>query len=132
IRTIGAPPSAAQRVPPLRMPLTLGGNASKLPPTMIVLGSPDLKVISGTLTNSLAQGLGGYRVAALGRWDPTEPATEVSTVDFTDGTGAYAVTLSDQLVGPVEIVARPMPGQVAPTIHLANIDASRSSSGHDA
>jgi hypothetical protein len=37
------------------------------------------------------------------------------------------VTLSDGLVGTVELVARPPAGTVAPTVHLANIDATKSS-----
>src|SRR5262249_10087821 len=65
------------------------------------------------------------------------PVTEVSTIDYTDATGMYAITLSDELVGAVELIARPVaarPGDVAPvaaTIHIVNVDAA-ASSVHDA
>jgi hypothetical protein len=73
---------------------------------------------------------------ALGRWDPNEPVTEVSTVAYTDATGKYSVTLSDDLIGTVELIARPkavaitLPPVFAPTIHLGDIDALASST-HD-
>ena len=121
-QTAGTGP--AERVPPLRMQVSVTGNT---PASSIVLGGMDLPVISGTLTNGLGQGIMGYRVVALGRWDPTEAPIEVSSVSFTSTTGAYAVTLSDQLVGTVEIVARPPSGTIAPTVHIANIDATKSS-----
>ncbi|MBC7973436.1 MAG: hypothetical protein H7138_00515, partial [Myxococcales bacterium] len=80
------------------------------------------------------QGLAGYRVVALGRWDASEPATEVSTIDYTEGNGNYAVTLSAGLVGTVELVARPadtldgsMTRVIAPTVRVANIDATETS-----
>jgi hypothetical protein len=117
-------PSAAELVPPLRMQVAITTNTGA---TAIELGGLDLPVISGTLTNGLGQGLLGYRVAALGRWDLTASPTEVSSVDFTDANGGYAVTLSDQLVGTVELVARPPSGTAAPTVHFANIDATKSS-----
>jgi hypothetical protein len=92
------------------------------------LGGLDLPVLSGTLTDAAGRGLAQYRVAALGRWDAMAPAVEVSTVDFTDASGAYAVTLSDDLFGTVELVARPTGKTAAPTVHIANIDSSKSSS----
>ena len=115
-------------VPPLRLATTVGGATMKL-----TLGDSDLPVLSGTLTDSTGQGLRGYRVAALGRWDQNEPATEVSSVMTTDSTGAYAVTLSDNLIGTVELVASAPPPDdnnnthVGPTVHISNIDATRSS-----
>jgi len=130
-RPLGATPSAAEQVPPLRMTLPLTATTTI---KAIELGGPSLPVISGTLKNVLDQGVAGYRVAALGRWNATEPVSEVSTVDFTEASGAYSVTLSAGLVGTVELVARPadstvagMASAVAPTVHLANIDALRSS-----
>jgi hypothetical protein len=115
---------AGTAVPPRRMQVMITENTA---PTTIELGGLDLPVISGTLTNGLGQGLSGYRVAALGRWDLTAPPTEVSTVDFTDTSGGYAVTLSGELVGTVELVAHPPSGAIAPTVHLASIDATKSS-----
>ena len=124
--------SAAELVPPRRMQVSVTDNTSAAP---IALGGPGLPVISGTLSDSLGRGLAGYRVSALGRWDPSAPATEVSTVAYTDAQGAYAVTLSDELAGPVELVARPvgssgMAAPIAPAIRVGNIDATRSSQ-HD-
>jgi hypothetical protein len=66
-------------------------------------------------------------VFALGRWDQAEPPALVSTVDLTDANGGYSVTLSDDLVGTVELIARPPDGTVGATVHLTNIDATRSS-----
>lgn len=114
---------SAEQVPPLRTQLSIVDNTSKT----LALGGASLPVLSGTLRDSNALGLAGYRVVALGHWDPNAAPTEVSTVDFTGANGGYAVTLSESLVGTVEIVAKPPAGVVAPTIHIANIDATRSS-----
>jgi hypothetical protein len=116
--------SAALPLPPLHFQVGMLDNTT----VKTELGGLDLPVLSGTLTDAAGRGLAQYRVAALGRWDPADPAVEVSTVDFTDASGAYAVTLSDDLVGTVELVARPTGKTVAPTVHLANIDSTRSSS----
>jgi len=116
--------AASELAPPLR--LLLGAPDTTAVKT-IVLGGAELPVISGALTNSLSQGLANYRVSAFGRWSAAEPPTEVSSVDFTDAMGSYAVTLSSGLVGTVELVARPPSGTIAPTIHLANVDATKSS-----
>jgi len=122
--------SAAEVVPPRRLQLSVTDNTATQP---IELGGADLPAITGTLVDSLGRGIANYRVSALGRWDPTESPVEVSTVDFTDASGAYAITLSDDLVGTVELVARPVPAAIdgapptAPTIHVAGIDALRTS-----
>jgi hypothetical protein len=114
----------AEHVPPLRMQVSVMANA---PASQIVLGGMNLPMLTGTLTNTLGQGISNYRVVALGRWDPAEAPSEVSSVSFTSATGAYAVILSDQLVGTVELVARPPADTIAPAIHIANIDATKSS-----
>jgi hypothetical protein len=119
----GPGPGTAAQVPPLRRYVSLADTKNL---GSVELGGLDLPVISGSLTSGLG-GLAGYRVSALGRWDATEPPTEVSTVDFTDVNGGYAVTLSDNLVGTVELVARPPDGTVGATVHLTNIDATKSS-----
>jgi len=120
----GTEPSPAEQVPPLRMQVSITSNTTA---SAIELGGMDLPVISGTLTNGLGQGLAGYRVSALGRWDSSSAPTEVSSVDFTSTSGAYAVTLSRDLMGTVELVARPPSGTVGATVHVANIDATKSS-----
>lgn len=123
IETQGAS-APALPLPPLRF------QAAMLDSTTVKteLGGADLPVLSGTVTDATGLGLAGYRVTALGRWDAAQAPVEVSTVDFTDAAGAYAVTLSDDLVGPVELVARPTAKTTAPTLHIANIDSTRSSS----
>lgn len=124
--------SAAERVPPLRTTVSVAASLART----IQLGGADLPVLSGHFTNALGQGLANWRVVALGHWDPTEPNTEVSTVAYTDSAGRYALTLSADLVGSVEIVARPrpplanLPPTYAATIHIPGVDATTSSS-HD-
>jgi hypothetical protein len=114
----------AELVPPLRMQVAVTDNTNA---QAITLGGAGLPTITGTLKDSLGRALGGYRVVALGRWDLTEPVTEVSTVAYTDNlTGGYTVTLSDDLAGPVELIARPTSGVVGPTVHVANLDSTRS------
>jgi len=109
-------------VPPLRLQLGPTDSLTQ----KLELGGPDLPVVRGTLTNALGQGLAGYRVVALGRWEATASPTEVSSVSLTDSSGAYAVTLSDGLYGTVELVARPPHDTVGATIRLANLDAKLS------
>jgi hypothetical protein len=121
---IGTMQATTQSVPPRRTRASPGDNLNL---GTLELGGADLPVISGALTNGLGQGLAGYRVAALGRWDPAEPASEVSSVALTDSSGVYAITLSAELVGTVELVARPPSGTVSPTLRVASIDATKSS-----
>jgi len=116
--------SSALPLPPLRFQIAAPDNVA----AKAEVGGLDLPVLSGTLLDSSGRGLAQYRVVALGRWELGAPAVEVSTIDFTDANGAYAVTMSDDLVGPVELVARPTSSAVAPTVHLSNIDPSKSSS----
>lgn len=122
--------SAAEIVPPRRMQVSVSDN---LVTQAIELGGADLPAISGTLRDSSGAGLANYRVSAFGHWDPTEPAVEVSTVDYTDATGAYSVTLSDDLIGTVELVARPVaatspgPPPTAAAIHVTGLTATASS-----
>lgn len=122
--------SAAEIVPPRRMQLSVRDN---LATQAFELGGADLQVISGTLHDGSGAGIPNYRISAFGHWDPTEPAVEVSTVDYTDASGAYAVTLSDGLVGTVELVARPVSATImgapptAAVIHAGGIDARVSS-----
>ena len=122
--------SAAEIVPPRRMQVSVSDNTNI---QTIALGGADLPAVTGTLRDSTGAGLANYRVSAFGRWDPTEPAIEVSTIDYTDATGGFSIALSDELVGTVELIARPVPVKLddppptAPTIHAPGIDATRSS-----
>jgi len=120
-------------VPPARLTLSMSDSIdTKSITTNVTLGGAGLPVISGSLTSESGQGMAGYRVSALGHWVEGEPATEVSSVSITDVNGGYAVILSDQLAGAVELVARPPTrvtetDPVAPTVHVASIDAQKSS-----
>jgi hypothetical protein len=125
--------SAAEIVPPRRMQVSVSDNLAL---QTIDLGGADLPTITGTLRDASGAGIANYRVSALGHWDPTEPAVEVSTIDYTDATGAFSVTLSDQLAGTVDLVARPVSatgGGAPPTaaaIRFGGLDATVST-GHD-
>lgn len=122
--------SAAEIVPPRRMQIAISDN---LATQAIELGGADLPTISGTLRDSSGAGIASYRVSAFGHWDPTEPVVEVSTVDYTDASGAYSVTLSDDLIGTVELVARPVAATntgappTAAAIHVTGLAAAASS-----
>lgn len=122
--------SAAEIVPPRRMQVSVSDN---LATQAIELGGADLPTISGTLRDSSGAGIANYRVSAFGHWDPTEPVVEVSTVDYTDASGAYSVTLSDKLVTTVDLVARPVPATstgapaTAAAIRLTGLGATASS-----
>ena len=119
----------AELVPPLRMQVAVTDNTNT---RAVTLGGLGLPAISGHLFDRFGAPVGGYRVVALGRWDPTEPIFEVSTVAYTDTvTGAYSVTLSDGLAGPVELVARPTGMTVGATVHVANLDSTRSTTSKD-
>lgn len=123
--------SAAEIVPPRRMQIAVSDNLST---QAFELGGANLPAISGTLRDSSGAGIANYRISAFGHWDPTEPAVEVSTVDYTDATGAYSVTLSDELTGTVDLVARPVSATstgappTAALIHVSGLDATMSSS----
>lgn len=111
----------AQLVPPMRFELDAPADLTR----MITLGGLDLPVIDGTLVTAGGSGLAQHRVVAMGHWELGSPLTEVSTVDYTDADGKFRLVLSRNLVGDVEIVARPW-GVAAPTLRLAGIPATTS------
>lgn len=108
----------AELVPPRRLVLPVADN---LEHQTYTLGSADSPKIYGSLKDGLGNYLTSYRVVALGRWDADAGTTEVSTVDYVTN-GQYAITLSDGLVGPIEIVAKPYdPNVIAPELHVGGI-----------
>lgn len=110
--------SAAQIVPPLRLTdVMIGDDHATLP---ITLGGSDLATIEGQLADTVGNGLASYRVVALGRWEESADATEVSTVDYTASDGKFHLVLAKDVVGSLEIVAKPY-GTLAPTLHLGNL-----------
>ena len=109
----------AELVPPQRFNLDVSTDVEHQTYT---LGTVQPMTISGVIKDSLGSYLTSYRVVALGRWDLTPAATEVSSVCFsTDGT--YSIQLSEGIVGPIEIVARPyLDNVVAATLHVSNVE----------
>ncbi|MBX3162302.1 MAG: hypothetical protein KF773_40430 [Deltaproteobacteria bacterium] len=115
------PNSAAALLPPkrfeLRVPDTTTGK-------VIEVGAEKLAILEGTLTMA-SQGLKDYRVVALGRWEERASLTEVSTVAYTSSTGRFTLRLSADVVGAVEIVAKPFGDSSGlPTLHIANVPNS--------
>lgn len=109
----------AQIVPPKRIVVVADGDLSHQTYT---LGSS--AQISGVIKDGLGTYLTKYRVVALGRWETNGATTEVSSVAYsTDGT--YSIALSEDTVGPIELVARPYdPQTVAPELHVPMVEAS--------
>lgn len=112
--------SLAQLVPPLQTRIAIPASASG---NLLELGGPGLPRVTGSVTTAGGGPLAGYRVVALGRWEPEQAPTEVSTVDFTGADGAYAIALSRGLVGDVELVARPFNLPPRPELRLGGIPA---------
>ncbi|MGE3766701.1 MAG: hypothetical protein AB7L94_30890 [Kofleriaceae bacterium] len=108
----------AEVVPPMRFEMPLTADTTKT----LTLGGLSLPTVEGTLLAAAGGGLEDYRVVAMGRWQQGGPPTEVSTVSYTGSNGAFHLTLSPNLVGTVEIVARPSdPLLGKPTLHLLDV-----------
>lgn len=113
--------SLAEAVPPMRFQLPLTNDTTKT----LTLGGLSLPTVEGTLLAAGGGGLEDYRVVAMGRWEQGAPLTEVSTVSYTGANGAFHLTLSPDLVGTVEIVARPStPMAGAMTLHLLDVPSA--------
>jgi hypothetical protein len=119
--TLGTTP--AQLVPPARIVVT--GTMAENRTTL--LGGIDNPVVEGTLLSSTGNGLGYHRVVAMGRWDENEALTEVSTVAYTGTDGRFRLTLAANLIGNVEIVAKPYAALLEPTLRLDGVPATSSS-----
>ncbi|MFN0248947.1 MAG: hypothetical protein ACKV2T_18805 [Kofleriaceae bacterium] len=108
----------AEVVPPMRFQMPVLVDTTKT----LALGGLSLATVEGTLLASAGGGLEDYRVVAMGRWEEDAPSTEVSTVAYTASTGAFRLTLSPDLVGSVDIVARPSDSTSGrPTLHLLDV-----------
>nr|MBA3500240.1 hypothetical protein [Deltaproteobacteria bacterium] len=92
---MGSSVTPAQFLPPLRTQLTIEGNATG---KVLELGGLGLPTISGVIKNDSGQPQSNYRVVAVGRWDPNQAPTEVSTVDFTGSDGTFQIQLSGGLI----------------------------------
>ncbi|HUS27176.1 MAG TPA: hypothetical protein VMZ53_01670 [Kofleriaceae bacterium] len=108
----------AELVPPKRLVLYATDN---LEHQTYSLGGANPVVITGVLKDALGGYLTSYRVVALGRWDTDAGTTEVSTVDYVTN-GQYSITLSEGLVGPIELVAKSFdPNVTAPELHVVGV-----------
>ena len=108
----------AEIVPPRRLTIYATDDIEHQTYTV---GSASPQVISGVLKDPLGNNLTKYRVVALGRWDVQSTPTEVSTVSFA-ADGNYSITIADNVLGPIEIVARSYDDMtVAPELHVSNL-----------
>ncbi len=115
----------AELYPPMRFPLLAKDNTIT---RTILLGGANLPAIDGTVLSSVGGGLSRYRVVAMGHWEVGAAPTEVSTVDYTAADGKFHIILSANLIGPVELVAKPAPsGPAAPTLHMFDVPSNAAS-----
>lgn len=118
-------PSAAELYPPMRFALDAKNNSYT---RTIMLGGATLPTIDGSVVGALGGGLSHYRVVAMGHWEASSPPTEVSSVDYTGSDGKFHIVLAENLVGNVELVARPAASApAAPTLHQLEISSTTSS-----
>jgi hypothetical protein len=114
------PPSVspAMVAPPLRTTLAVAENTSMV----FTLGSAASKTVTGTISDG-SRVLSGYRVVALGRWDTAAALVEVSTVDYVGAgrNGKFSITIADNTVGPITIVAKPYGDVLAPTLYVGAV-----------
>ncbi len=121
----GGSPSAAELYPPMRFTLDAKNNSYT---KTILLGGATQPTVDGTVVGALGGGLSHYRVVAMGHWEASSPPTEVSSVDYTGSDGKFHIVLADNLVGTVELVARPAPNApAAPTLHQQQVSSTSSS-----
>ncbi|MEO8841785.1 MAG: hypothetical protein ABI591_23155 [Kofleriaceae bacterium] len=87
-----------------------------------ILGTVSSQVISGLLTDGANHPLAKYRVVARGKLSATAAQSEVSSVYYTTD-GTFALTLADNAVGPISVVATPYDNNVvAPTLTLGGLE----------
>jgi hypothetical protein len=121
----GGSPSAAELYPPIRFALDAKNNSYT---KTIMLGAGNLPTIDGTVLGSAGGGLSHYRVVAMGHWEASSPPTEVSSVDYTGSDGKFHIVLAENLVGNVELIARPAASApAAPTLHQQEVSSTASS-----
>ena len=111
-----------QQVPPLQVQVAIAASVSGY---VLELGGLTLPKVTGTLVTLGGTPLPNYRVVALGRWAEDQPPTEVSSVDFTGIDGQFEIKLSRNLVGAIELVARPFGLPVRPELHLSGLSSQR-------
>lgn len=109
-----------QLVPPMRTTLAITDNVAN---QMLPIGGASLLKIDGSIVDAVTpNGPAKYRVVALGQWDLESPKVEVSTVSYTGSDGTFSLRISKNVVGQVELVARPYDTNAhMPTLHLAAV-----------
>ncbi|HTM23044.1 MAG TPA: hypothetical protein VL172_21135 [Kofleriaceae bacterium] len=111
------PPAAM--APPVRFSLAGDADAEGVD---WVLGTPlDHKWVTGKIVDAAARGLGGMQVSALGRWTVDGAAERSSTLATTDAEGNFTLRIPLAMIDSYEIIARPPPDTVAPTLHAAEL-----------
>jgi hypothetical protein len=111
--------SAAELAPPTSFAVTPTSDTNI---DTKVLGTGSSQVISGLLTDGANHPLAKYRVVARGKLSATAATSEVSSVDYTTD-GTFSLTLADNVVGPISIVATPYDANVvAPTLTLGGLE----------
>jgi hypothetical protein len=111
--------SAAELAPPTSFTVTPTSDTNI---DTKVLGTASSPVISGLLTDGANHPLSKYRVVARGKLSATAAQSEVSSVDYTTD-GTFALTLADNAVGPISIVATPYDiNVVATTLTLGGLE----------
>lgn len=86
------------------------------------LGTPDqLKSIEGCITNATGNGssYAGMHVSAVGRWTALSKPERASSVVLTDAQGCYSLSVPIAMTDRFDILAKPGPGAVLPTLRLA-------------
>jgi hypothetical protein len=115
----GEAPTIAMLVPPTRLHPTVSPGST---PNTYVLGGENLYIVSGSVLDAQQAPLADYRVVALGRWSTDETPDEISTIAYTDAYGQFAIAISADAVGNVELVARPPSTSTAATLHVPGVD----------
>ena len=115
-----------QQVPPLQVVREIKTDVSG---EVLALGGLTLPKITGTLVSAGGAFLANYRVVAMGRWADDQAPTEVSSVDFTGNDGQFEIKLSRNLVGNVELVARPFGLPPRSALHLGGLSGQRDTLG---
>jgi hypothetical protein len=88
-----------------------------------VLGEPaDHAELVGLIVDAAGRGIADQRVYAVGRWPGGAEDERISTTTTTSATGAFRILVPAEVEGPVALVSRPPPGEVAPRITVRGVE----------
>jgi hypothetical protein len=106
--------------PPLRTLLAPARDEKEI---LWVLGEPSQHVqLAGVIVDAAGRGIAERRVYTVGRWPGGAEGERISTTATTDALGAFRLLVPAEVEGPVSLVSRPPPGEVAPRITLRGIE----------